>query len=60
MPILLIQGAEDQVATPKENSYLLKPLLQNAKLQELSGVGHLPEFEVPDVFNKTVLDFFAP
>ena len=60
MPILLIQGAEDQVATPKENSYVLKPLLPNAKLQELSGVGHLPEFEVPDVFNKTVLDFFAP
>jgi pimeloyl-ACP methyl ester carboxylesterase len=59
MPILLIQGAEDQVATPKENSFVLKPLLPNAKLQELPGIGHLPEFEAPDVFNKAVLEFFA-
>jgi pimeloyl-ACP methyl ester carboxylesterase len=59
MPILMVQGTEDQAAPPKEHSYVLKPLLPNAKLQELPGIGHLPEFEVPDVFNKAVLEFFA-
>lgn len=59
MPILMFQGAEDVVAPVKEHSYVLKPLLANAKLQEVPGVGHLPEFEVPDAFNKAVLDFFA-
>jgi pimeloyl-ACP methyl ester carboxylesterase len=59
MPILMIQGTEDQAAPAKEHSYVLKPLLPNAKLQEVPGVGHLPEFEVPDVFNKSALDFFA-
>lgn len=59
MPVLMVQGAEDQVAPPKEHSYVLKPLLPNAKLQELPGVGHMPEFEASDVFNKAALDFFA-
>jgi pimeloyl-ACP methyl ester carboxylesterase len=59
MPVLMIQGTEDRVAVAKDNSYVLKPLLANAKLQEVPGAGHLPEFEVPDVFNKAVLDFFA-
>ena len=59
MPIFMFQGTEDMVAPTKEHSYVLKPLLANAKLQEVPGVGHLPEFEVPDAFNKAVLDFFA-
>jgi pimeloyl-ACP methyl ester carboxylesterase len=59
MPIFMFQGTEDVVAPIKEHSYVLKPLLANAKLQEVPGVGHLPEFEVPDTFNKAVLDFFA-
>jgi len=59
MPVLLVQGTEDQAAVAKDHSYVLKPLLPNGKLLELSGVGHLPEFEVPDVFNKAVLEFFA-
>jgi pimeloyl-ACP methyl ester carboxylesterase len=59
MPILMVQGTEDQVTPPARNSYVLKPLLGNAKLVEVPGAGHLPEFEMPDIVNKAVLDFFA-
>lgn len=59
MPILMIQGTEDQVTPPSKNAYLLKPLLGNAKLVEVTGAGHLPEFEMPDIVNRAVLDFFA-
>ncbi len=59
MPILIIQGTEDQVTPPAKNSYVLKPLLANAKLIEVQGAGHLPEFEMPDIVNKAVLEFFA-
>jgi pimeloyl-ACP methyl ester carboxylesterase len=59
MPILMIQGTEDQVTPPSRNAYVLKPLLANAKLLEVPGTGHLPEFEVPDIVNRAVLDFFA-
>jgi pimeloyl-ACP methyl ester carboxylesterase len=59
MPILMVQGTEDQVTPPAKNSYVLKPLLANAKLIEVQGAGHLPEFEMPDIVNKAVLEFFA-
>jgi pimeloyl-ACP methyl ester carboxylesterase len=59
MPILMIQGDEDQVAVAGRNANVLKPLLPNAKLQEVPGAGHLPEFEVPDIFNQATLDFFG-
>jgi pimeloyl-ACP methyl ester carboxylesterase len=59
MPVLMVQGTEDQAAIAKDHCNVLKPLLPNGKLVELPGVGHLPEFEVPDVFNKAVLEFFA-
>jgi pimeloyl-ACP methyl ester carboxylesterase len=59
MPILMIQGTEDQAAPAGNHAYRLKPLLANARLQELPGVGHLPEFEAPEVVNRAVLDFFA-
>lgn len=59
MPILMIQGTEDQVTPPNKNAYVLKPLLANAKLVEVPGAGHLPEFEMPDIVNRAVLDFLA-
>ncbi len=59
MPVLMVQGTEDQVTPPAKNAYVLKPLLANAKLVEVQGAGHLPEFEMPDIVNKAVLDFFA-
>jgi pimeloyl-ACP methyl ester carboxylesterase len=59
MPVLIIVGGEDQVTPPNRNAYLLKPLLAKVKLLELPNVGHLPEFEVPDVVNKAVLEFLA-
>jgi pimeloyl-ACP methyl ester carboxylesterase len=58
MPILMIQGTEDQAAPAKEHAYALRPLLVNSKLQEIPGVGHLPELEVPDLVNRVLLDFF--
>ena len=59
MPVLMVQGTEDQAAIAKDHCNVLKPLLPNGKLLELPGVGHLPEFEVPEVFNKAILEFFA-
>ncbi len=57
MPVLLVQGSEDQTNPRQENADLLLPQLPNGRLVELPGIGHLPEAEAPDAFNTLVRDF---
>jgi pimeloyl-ACP methyl ester carboxylesterase len=59
MPVLLVQGSEDQTNPRQENADLLLPQLPNGRLLELPGIGHLPEAEAPDAFNTLVRDFSA-
>jgi pimeloyl-ACP methyl ester carboxylesterase len=57
MPVLLVQGSEDQVNPRQENADLLLPHLPNGRLLELPGIGHLPEVEAPSAFNRLIEDF---
>jgi pimeloyl-ACP methyl ester carboxylesterase len=57
MPVLLVQGSEDQVNPRQENADLLLPQLPKARLVELPGIGHLPEVEAPSAFNRLLVDF---
>lgn len=57
MPVLLVQGSEDQMNPRQENADLLLPQLPNGRLVELVGIGHLPEVEDPGAFNPLLLDF---
>ena len=57
MPVLLVQGSEDRVNPRQENADLLLPQLSNGRLVELPGIGHLPEVEAPNDFNRLLLDF---
>jgi pimeloyl-ACP methyl ester carboxylesterase len=57
MPVLLVQGSQDQMNPRQENADLLLPQLPNWRLVELAGIGHLPEVEDPAAFNQLLLDF---
>ena len=57
MPVLLVQGSEDQVNPRQENADLLLPQLPKGRLVELPGIGHLPEVEAPSAFNQLLEDF---
>lgn len=59
MPILLIQGAEDQVNPTETNAAVLEKALPNAHLIVLEGAGHLPEVEAPSRVNDLVSAFLA-
>ena len=59
MPILLIQGAEDQVNPTETNAAILAKTLSNARLVVLEGTGHLPEVEAPGRVNDLVAAFLA-
>jgi len=56
VPTLLVWGAED-AAVYASSAESLHQHLPNSKLVRYPGVGHLPYEEVPEEFNRTVLDF---
>lgn len=53
----LIVAAEHDIPPCREMAALLDAELVNAKLVELTGTGHLLQFEKPDEFNEHVLRF---
>ena len=55
-PALLIWGTRDG-AVDVRSAEMLKRNLRNCELEVISGVGHLPFEESPEVFNRLVLDF---
>ena len=58
IPTLLVWGSRDGVISP---SYA-RPLLQNfahAELSLLDGAGHVPYEEVPEEFNRAVIEFLT-
>jgi pimeloyl-ACP methyl ester carboxylesterase len=54
MPLLLIQGEEDQVTPAVANAELLARVVPDAKLVMLAGCGHLPEVEAPVRVNELI------
>jgi pimeloyl-ACP methyl ester carboxylesterase len=57
LPLLLIQGEADRVTPLESNAAVLARALPHARLEVLSGAGHLPEVERWDVVNDFVRDF---
>jgi pimeloyl-ACP methyl ester carboxylesterase len=58
MPIRYIHGEKD-IMMPPAMGEAAQALTPNSDLVVVSGVGHLPEDEDPDTFNKAALEFFA-
>jgi pimeloyl-ACP methyl ester carboxylesterase len=59
MPVLLIQGAEDQVTPIESNAALLQGALPDGRLVVLDHAGHLPEVELWQTVNDLVSQFLA-
>jgi pimeloyl-ACP methyl ester carboxylesterase len=59
MPVLLLQGDEDRVNAALENADLLLPVLPDARMEILTGLGHLPEIEAPMQVNTLLRRFYA-
>lgn len=56
IPTLLLWGAQDH-AVYASSAYELHKRLKNSALIMMEGVGHLPYEEVPEEFNRIVVDF---
>jgi len=56
IPTLLIWGSLDRAVLP-ESGPILREYLPNAELLVFEGAGHLPYEEIPERFNREVLDF---
>jgi pimeloyl-ACP methyl ester carboxylesterase len=56
VPTLVVVGAEDTL-TPPEHSKQMAAAIPGARLEVLSGVGHLPPLEAPELFNAVVASF---
>jgi len=59
VPVLLIQGDEDQVTPTERNADILLEALPDGRIEMMEGIGHLPEVEAPDEVNAMILDFLA-
>lgn len=57
-PVLIIAGAEDQIAPMPAHAKPLAAAAANARLEILSRCGHLPHFELPAAFAKLVREFW--
>lgn len=58
IPTLLVWGTKDGAVDIRSAETLLK-ILSNCEYTALAGVGHLPFEEVPEEFNRLVLEFLA-
>jgi pimeloyl-ACP methyl ester carboxylesterase len=55
-PVLLIWGDRDGAVDPRSAKELMQRL-PHARLEMMSGIGHLPYEEAPEEFNRIVLEF---
>jgi pimeloyl-ACP methyl ester carboxylesterase len=60
MPMLLIQGDADRVTPLESNAAVLAKAVPHARLELLTGCGHLPEVEKWRAVNDLVRDFLRP
>ena len=57
-PTMLLTGTDD-ILTPAQNSLLMVQQIPNAWLTQFQGGGHGVQFQCPEAFSNTVLNFFA-
>jgi pimeloyl-ACP methyl ester carboxylesterase len=55
-PIMLIWGTADEDITP-EMVQQIKSAMPKLRFEQLDGIGHDPQVEVPGRFNKLVIEF---
>ena len=55
LPVEVIWGDEDTV-TPLDQAEHLNSLLKGGNLRILPGVGHIPQVEAPELFQRELLD----
>ena len=55
-PTLVIQGEKDEHATPKHAADIAQGI-KHANLWLIPNVGHMPPHEIPNEFNKRVIEF---
>ena len=58
IPLLVLAGDHDQLVTP-EIAHGLASASPNGRAEVFEGVGHLPNMERPDEFNRILAAFFA-
>lgn len=56
-PILVLAGTADIITPPEANAKRLAAAAPNARLEMLTGIGHLPHLEAPARFNAALLAF---
>lgn len=56
LPTLVLWGTRDRVVLP-DSAEPLRQRFQHAELEMMDGVGHLPYEEVPERFNRVVIEF---
>lgn len=57
-PALIVAGDEDAFTT-REDADHMHALLKGSRLLWLSGIGHMPNLEQPEVFNAALADFLC-
>jgi pimeloyl-ACP methyl ester carboxylesterase len=55
LPVAMLWGDKDMI-TPMTQAHDLQTLLPQATLTPLPGLGHIPQIEDPDLFNKALLE----
>ena len=55
---LIITGMEDKLVVP-ECSNILAEKISRSKLEKIDNAGHGMHFEMPDIFNKIVIEFLS-
>jgi 3-oxoadipate enol-lactonase len=58
VPALIVVGDEDAFTT-RADADLMRSLLEGSELVWMEGVGHMPNLERPDDFNRALLGFLA-
>ena len=58
IPTLLLWGSQDVAVNPA-SAQKLKQKFRNCQVLTLEGTGHLPYEEVPDEFNRAIVEFLA-
>ncbi len=58
VPTLVVSGAEDRLI-PADQAAAMAGAVPGARLELLSGAGHLPPLEVPEAFNRLLTRFWS-
>src|SRR5262249_19787688 len=58
VPTLIIVGSDDEF-TPVRDAEFMRQRIPNSRMVVIGGVGHMPNLERPDEFNRIVAEFLV-